>query len=312
MTGSDDAGVRLVADIGGTNVRFAMARPHGEPEVLRAYRVAEHATFEDALDRYLSEAGHLRPAAAAIGAAGPVDDGSVTLTNAPWTLGEAALSRRLAGVPVRIVNDLEAVAHALPHLAAGDLGRIGGVAAPDKRRPMIAVNVGTGFGAASIAPGGRGWMVRASEAGHMSLAPADAAEARALAGVETVEDVLSGRGLEALYRRTAGDGPAVARAEEIVAAAAAGDAVARRALALAGGLLGRIAGDLVLATGAWGGCFLCGSVAAGLATTGDPASLRAAFEHKGPMSDRMAHVYTGLVTRPDAALLGLARMALDT
>lgn len=310
MTASDNTDARLVADIGGTNVRFALAEPGCEPGPFRAYRVAEHATFEAALERFLSESGMRRVASAAIGAAGPVDNGMVALTNAPWRLAEAGVSDQLHGAAVRIVNDLEAVAHALPYLAAGDVEQIGAVAAPEPRHPLIAVNVGTGFGAASVARTGAGWVARASEAGHMTLAPSTAAEAAAFTGCATVEDVLSGRGMAALYRRLAGPGAAPLAAEEIVARAAT-DAVAHQALGIAGALLGRIAGDLVLATGAWGGCFLCGSVARGWAEAGDTGAFRSAFERKGAMSGRMSGVYTGIVTRGDAALLGLARMPID-
>lgn len=304
-------GLRLVADIGGTNVRFALARPGGDPEAVCAYRVADHATFGDALDRYRSETGSPTPDEVAIGAAGPVDGGTVTLTNAPWTLAEEALSARLSGASVRIVNDLEAVAHALPHLVTVDLTPIGtGAFPPDPRRPMLAVNIGTGFGAASIAPTRRGFVARSSEPGHMTLAPLGDAEATVFQDRATIEDVLSGRGIADLYRRLAAAGAPALGADQVVAAA--GDnADAARTLAIAGTLLGRIAGDLVLATGAWGGCLLCGSVAAGWAGVGDHDAFRAAFERKGPMTPRMAHVYTGLITRGDVALLGLARMPTD-
>lgn len=307
---SEAADWRLVADIGGTNVRFARAVGDDEPSALRSYRVAAHADFGSALDAYLAETGAAGCAGAAIGAAGPVECGSVKLTNAPWTLEEATISHRLGGVRTRIVNDLEAVAHALPYLGANDLEAIGPAAVPDTRRPMLAVNVGTGFGAASLAPSPHGWMARASEPGHMSLQPASEDERQTLQGIGTIEELLSGRGVAALYARLSGGSGQVASAESVMANARH-EAMAARAVAIIGTVLGRVAGDLVLATGAWGGCLLCGSVATGWASTGDHAAFRAAFEHKGAMTGRMRGVYAGVIRRDNAALLGLARMPLD-
>ncbi len=300
---------RLVADIGGTNVRFARAGADGTPAQIRSYRVSSYAAFGPALDAYLAESPGGSCAGAAIGAAGPVEDGSVKLTNAPWTLSESEISRQLGGERVRIVNDLEAVAHALPHLGTGDIEPIGPIASPDARRPMLAVNVGTGFGAASVAPSPHGWMARSSEAGHMSLSAASEDERRALAGIETVEELLSGRGVAALYHRLS-DGAGQLEAEAVMARTK-DDRVAARAAAIVGAVLGRVAGDLVLASGAWGGCLLCGSVVSGWAAAGDRGAFRAAFERKGPMTGRMAGVHAGIIRHGNVALLGLARMPLE-
>lgn len=302
---------RLVSDIGGTNVRFGRAGRDGAPFSVRAYQVGEYADLASALDRYLAETGGEGCVGAAIGAAGPVDDGVVQLTNAPWVLSEADISRQLAGSPVRIVNDLEAVAHALPHLTRADLAPLGAVTMADRSRPLLALNIGTGFGAASIAATRSGWVARPSEAGHMTLVGAEDEERAALSGCDTVEDLLSGRGVLALYDRlSAGRGAGLAHAG-LVLDRASTDPAARRAVDLVTGVLGRVAGDLVLATGAWGGCLVCGSVAASWALAADIAAFRAAFERKGPMTARMAHVYTGSITRGDIALYGLARMPLE-
>jgi glucokinase len=306
-----EAAWRLVSDIGGTNVRFGRAGPDGAPFSVRAFHVGEHVDFASALDRYLAETGGEGCVGAAIGAAGPVDEGVVQLTNAPWVLREGDISRHLAGSPVRIVNDLEAVAHALPHLGRDDLAPLGPVTMADRSRPLLALNIGTGFGAASIAATGSSWFARPSEAGHMSLVGLDDAERAALAGCDTVEDLLSGRGVVALYDRLSlGRGAGLAHAG-LVLDRAATDPAAGRAVELVTGVLGRVAGDLVLATGAWGGCLFCGSVAASWALAADIAAFRTAFERKGPMSARMAQVYTGLITRGDIALYGLARMPLE-
>ena len=86
----------------------------------------------------------------AIAAAGPVDGNAVKLTNNAWIVDGAKISALMNGVPVAVVNDLEAVAAALPHLTPDDLTTLGAIApVRPERRTMIAVNVGTGFGAAA-------------------------------------------------------------------------------------------------------------------------------------------------------------------
>jgi glucokinase len=71
-------------------------------------------------------------------------------------------------------------------------------------------------------------------------------------------------------------------------------------------LLGRVVGDLVLASGAWGGAFLCGSVVRGWSSVADPERFRKVFERKGAMSGRMRGVPTAVITHPNPALIGLS------
>lgn len=174
---------------------------------------------------------------------------------------------------------------------------------------MVAVNVGTGFGAATAIPASDGWNACPSEAGHISLAGADAEEAKLLAALSpdrtaTLEDVLSGAGVGALYAWFSGGEPI---ASDAVFARAQDDPAAARTVEMLSRLLGRASGDLVLATAAWGGAFLLGGVVSGWYPLCDHEAFRAAFEDKGKMRARMAGVFSGVVTREDVALLGLAK-----
>lgn len=278
---------RLVADIGGTNVRFAAADTVGRLSSTRSYRVDEFASFDAALSHYLaSEAHGTSFATCAVGAAGPVDGGEIRLTNNNWRVTSSMLADRLGGVPVALVNDLEAVAAALPHLAVDDVEPLGAPAvAASPRRAMLALNIGTGFGAAAAIRRARCWCTVPSEAGHMSLTAADDAERIWIGDGATVEGVLSG---PALKQCKADLGSPVLAS-----------------------IVGRIAGDLALATGAWDGVFLCGSVASAWAKCADVAAFRRAFEAKGPMRERMRGVPTSLIVKPDVALFGLAMIELD-
>jgi glucokinase len=302
------SGRRLVADVGGTNVRFAIADADGGLDRVQIFQTTDFPKFLDAFDAYRSDTGGLKDVTAgAIAAAGPVDGDAVKLTNNEWVVDRTKLSALMGGVPVALVNDLEAVAAALPHLTADDLTTLGTVApVRPERRTMIAVNVGTGFGASSVIWRDGRWYTCPSESGHMTLGPV---EGTALPADTSVEDVLSGAGLAGLYQRLAG-GPASRPASDVFALAA-NDAAAARAADIFTAVLGRVAGDLTLATCAWGGAYLCGSVATAWAGIADIDRFRAEFIRKGPMRGRMQNVPTAVIRRDIAALYGLAMMPIS-
>ena len=308
-------GLRLVADIGGTNARFALASSDGEAGAAANLRVADFPQFDDALGAYLARldaATRARIESAAFAAAGPVEGDAIKLTNASWRISAQDVSARL-GVPVELFNDLQAVALALPFLGTGDVVAIGPVPfQPASTKRMVAVNVGTGCGAATAIRARAGWLACPSEAGHMTLAPADAEEAAHLAAIApgraaTLEDVLSGDGVGALYAALSGREQF---APDEVFARAHQDLAAARTAELLSRWLGQAAGDLVLATAAWGGAYMLGGIVNGWAAHCDAQAFRAAFADKGKMHARMGGVFSGIVTRKDVALLGLANAAI--
>ncbi len=302
----------LLADVGGTNARFCLSKRGGQLADVRALRVAAYQTFAQALSAYLDEAGTDVLGGVRIAAAGPIADRRVTLTNAPWTIDADAIAQA-AGAPVELFNDLEAVGHFLPHAGNDDVVAIGGawrIGAPQTR---IAVNVGTGFGAAAAHFDRRsGWVVTPSEPGHMSF---NASGADALCGgsgglstgLVSLEDLLSGAGVVDAYARAGKthDGGARTAASDVFANADH-DRAARDVVDLFTQALGASVGDLVLAHAAWGGAFLCGSVAAGWQATGQGDLFRRAFSAKGKMAARMTEVPTWLLVVDQPALLGLS------
>lgn len=305
---------RLVADVGGTRSRFGVSDGHGRLSDVRIYETAARPSFASTMADYLSDIG-ADPSGAwcrdvHIAAAGPVDAGIVHLTNSTWTISAPEISSALGGIAVHIVNDLEAVGLLLPHVTPADTTPIGSAASGGLLGNRIAINVGTGFGAATAvrAPGKAGsvrWTIAAGEAGHMTLTAATPEEAAAFAFARSVEDVLSGAGISRLYEALAGT-TEINRTANSVIAAAASDPIAGITVQILSRLLGRIAGDLVLATAAWDGVYLCGSVAQGWAGVGDTAAFRAEFERKGAMKARMARVPVQMIRAPEPALLGLS------
>ncbi len=279
--------MRLLADIGGTNARFALADASGDVQPLETLKVSGHATFLDALGAATAAcAADIR--SAAIAAAGPLDGQAIRLTNADWVIDAAEIAAALGG-PVRLFNDLEAVALALPYLSP-DATAVLRAGAPPADAPRLAFNVGTGFGAAVALKAGGRWTALGGEAGHMRFAWTTAEEA-ALAGEATVyEDLLSGRG----YRRLTRLVP---------------DPAARRRVFSE--LIGRVAGDLVAATGAWGGVYFCGGVLDAWADYVDFARLAARFDDKGPMRPRVEATPMFRLTASAPALTGLAHASLE-
>lgn len=309
-------GWRVVADVGGTNVRFARARAGNTIEHVRAWPNASFPSFIEALSRYVNETGGLAGCAGiAVAAAGPVADGTVRLTNGEWVISGKAISDHANGLPARVINDLEAVAYAIPHLAHDDVAAIGSANAAVSGGVKIAVNVGTGFGASIVLPAGAEWTAIACEPGHMSLA-LDDRERRLVGNARSIEDVLSGPGMQAIGRKlSAASGHADPSSKEGPAPGgdifASGGGANRELVELFSGLLGQVCGDLVLATGAWGGVYTCGGLASAWFQHALHAQFRQRFEDKGPMAPRMRDVFTGHITNRLAALNGLATLRLE-
>ena len=172
---------------------------------------------------------------------------------------------------------------------------------------MLAVNVGTGFGAASVIWRDGRWYTCPSEAGHMTLGQVEPTAALP-AGCQRRGRALRQRPGAAV--RAAGRRPPSQQPSDVFAAAAH-EAAAADAVDLFTAILGRIAGDLALATCAWGGVYLCGSVATAWSGMADIERFRAEFIRKGPMRARMLKVPTAVIRRDIAALYGLAMMPIS-
>jgi glucokinase len=307
---------RLVADVGGSNVRFALVDRGGALERIETRRVADHPSFAAALADYFKGYDHKSIEACAIAAAGPVDESRIKLTNNAWTIDRGEISAVFGGSPVVLLNDLEAVAAALPHLGVKDWIAVGGPAATrPERRTMLALNVGTGLGAASAAFRDARWTTIPSEAGHMTLGPLTVGGVELADDGASVESVLSGPGVVELYGRVAA--AQRKRADTVTDAAqvfarANDELIAARTVELLTLVLARVAGDLALATAAWGGVYFCGSVATAWVPLADTTAFRAEFIRKGLMQTRLENVPTVVILREQVALYGLATIPISS
>jgi glucokinase len=307
---------RLIADIGGTNARFALLGAAG-PGAPHRVKLDAYPDIEAAIAAFLAEAAPARPPRAALLAvAGPVEENRVRLTNRGWWVDGAAIAAALGIPAVRVINDFEALAWALPHLSGPDLLALGGEA-PVPGAPMAVLGPGTGLGVACFLPPDR---ALPTEAGHTSLAAHDAREAAVIealrprfGGHVSAERALSGGGIENLHAALAEIGGVAVparRAAEITAAALAGTCpVCREALEMFCAILGGVAGDMALAYGARGGVFVAGGIAPRFPEFLAASAFRARFEAKGRFRDWLARVPAALIVRPDAAMVGLAALA---
>ncbi|ABA79036.1 glucokinase [Rhodobacter sphaeroides] len=309
-----DAPLCLVADIGGTNTRVALAEGSRlRPETTRRFRNADYPALAPVLRDFLSVAGSPEIDGTCVAAAGPVRDGVALLTNLAWTVDGAELQRATGAPRVAVLNDLQAQGHALGHLDPANLRVL--IPGPTPRRggPMLVVGVGTGFNAAPVHDVAGLRLVAASECGHAGMPVRTARDLRLAEFVQTahgfagVEDVLSGRGLERLYAFTAAEAGLEDRksAAEIMAAIAE-PGPARAAAELFARLLGAEAGNLALIHLPFGGLYLCGGVARAFAAHLGPMGFAENFRDKGRFSAFMDDFPVCIVEDDYAALTGCA------
>jgi glucokinase len=309
----------LVADIGGTNARLAIADlatlELANPVSLRR---EGFPSLEAVAESYLKDVAE-RPRAAAIAVAGPVVGETIKLTNSPWSFRREALRAALGLDQLLVLNDFEALAHALPHLGTSDLRQIGG-GAPVERAPKVVLGPGTGLGVAGLVWSPSGWVALASEGGHASLAVKDAREFAMLERLTrqrerlSVEGVVSGPGLAETYQvlaEMAGQPVAPVEAPEVVQRALGGhDANAQEALERFAVWLGRFAGDAALFFGARGGVYIGGGIAPKMVDALSAGAFRHAFEAKGRMTPYLAPIPVYVIMIGTRAALKGAAAAL--
>lgn len=308
----------LFADIGGTNARFALLA-EGTIGRIAHMAVSKYGSFRGALDAYLGDLPQRDAIRAAILAvAGVVRDGHCDLTNNSWVVDAAELRAAYGFPSVRLLNDFEAVAWALPHLPPEKLLRLGG-RQPVVGAPLAALGPGTGLGMAVTIPHATGHLVLSSEGGHSTMAANSPREDAVIAwlrqrsGHVSAEHVLSGHGLEDLHEALAAlDNIALPRrrAAEITRAGIEGTcATSRAAIDMFCAMLGTVAGNLALTLGARGGIFIAGGILRHMPDYLARSQFRARFEAKGRLRGYLEPIPAWLILDGDAAFTGLRALA---
>jgi glucokinase len=306
----------LIADIGGTNTRCAIAGPAG-PERVRHFQNEGFTGPAALLADYLADLPRdAKPNRALLAVAGPVRGDRVQMTNRDWAFKASELGGELGLDAVAVLNDFEAQAYALPMLTPAGLIRIG-AGQGDPAAPKGVLGPGTGLGVATLLPMAGGWRALPGEGGHVSLAPSTDREeqvisdARRRFGHCSAERLISGPGLSLLHELLHG--------ERNIPAAELGERVGAqepRALASFGmfcELLGTVAGNLALTVGALGGIYIAGGILPRHAGAFAASGFRARFEAKGRYAGYLASIPTLLITAAEPGLTGLAyRASLGT
>lgn len=306
----------ILADVGGTNSRVALARG-GVVDLasIRRYPNAGRPGLEPILRDYLDAMGVTGCAGACVAAAGPVENDQAEMTNLSWVIGRAGVAAATGAGTVAIINDLQAQGHALGHLAPGSCTRlIAGEDAPGQTR--LVIGVGTGFNAAPVFETAGGRLVAPSECGHVGLPVATEADLRLARhagrrhGFAGVEEVLSGRGLEQTFAWVADEAgqPQTRTSGEIMEGIASGDVLATAAGRAFVRALGAVTGNLALTFLPFGGIYLIGGLARAFAPWLRTLGFAEAFRDKGRFSTFLDRFPVSVVEDDYAALTGCAKL----
>ena len=314
---------RLVADIGGTNARFAMLDERGNPLSPTTLACDDHANLPAALEHYLTTQNINRLNHVAMAVATPITGDQVTLTNRPnWSFSQQQLKDSLKLSSLNVLNDYSALALSLPHLSKDDVQVVG-----PKIEPAIGaiglIGPGTGLGVSGLVPvfNANGELIQhgtlEGEGGHVTLGVVTDRERAIYKVLErkyghvSAERVLSGPGMAELYlvlRQLDGVEAAPLKPAEISERALQhNDAACLETLNIFCALLGSCAGNLALTIGAAGGVYIGGGITPKLGQFFIDSAFRERFEAKGRMRAILEKMPTFVITAPFPALIGCAK-----
>ena len=318
----------LAGDIGGTKTNLAVFSTEvglRAPLAEATFPSGHYSNLETLVREFLAQVD-LPVDRAAFGVAGPVVAGRARITNLHWVMDEAQIQKTLNLSSVRLLNDLEAIAYAVPFLEPSDLHTL------NEGQPVAGGNIaviapGTGLGEAFLTWDGSRYRAYGSEGGHSDFAPATPLEINMLRylqdqfGHVSYERVCSGRGIPNIYHFLKDSGYAEEPewlAEQLAAADDLTPVIVNAALdekppeiCLATldafvSILGSEAGNLALKVMATGGVYLGGGVPPRILPALKQERFIQAFRHKGRMSDLLAQMPVHVILNPKVALLGAA------
>jgi glucokinase len=300
--------VHLVADIGGTNARFAYVLPNSDELMgIKIFPCADYPLFIDAIHAYIEQSNVESFDKICLAVAGPVESDWIDLPNNHWAFSRAQLQASLAA-SVSIINDFGAQVLAINQLCESELHWLGSPR-PQGGQVIAVLGPGTGLGVSAMMPSG---FILPSEAGHVAFAPINNHELEILKILwqryerVSVERLLSGMGLENLYWANClleGIEREMA-APDITAGAHAGDEYCVRAVNDFCAILGSVAGEVALMTGANDGVYLSGGILPRLLGLLDEELFRTRFNSKGRFSGMCQQTPLAIVLAEQPGLKG--------
>lgn len=311
----------VTVDIGGTHARFAIATIQadgtidlGEPETLHT---DDHASFQTAWEDFRGRNGGSLPPRVAMAIAGPVGGEVIRFTNNPWIIRPALVKQKLGVEAQTIVNDFEAVAHAVARAPEDQFIHLTGPDQPLTENGTISVlGPGTGLGVAHLWRSGNDYRVQATEGGHIDFAPLDSIEDAILARLRkrhnrvSIERVVSGPAIVDIYQTLAAMENRKTRDEDDIAiwtrAMQDEESLAAAALDRFCLSLGSVAGDIALVQGGFGGVVIAGGLGYRLRNQLPKSGFAQRFRAKGRFAELMATIPVKLITHPQPGLFGVA------
>jgi glucokinase len=321
----------LVGDVGGTKTHLAVFSAEDgpwKPLAEATFPSTRYSNLETLVGEFL-ERVRLPVRRASFGVAGPVVKGRAALTNLPWVVDEAHLRRVLNLSSVCLLNDVEAIAYAVPLLRPEDLHTLK-AGEPVAGGAIAVIAPGTGLGEAFLTWDGSRYRAHPSEGGHTDFAPTPPLDVdlwhylRARFEHISYERVCSGPGMLHLYaylKEKGYDEPAwltrrLAEAEDPVPVIVGAALEGRCELCVATldafiAILGAEAGNLALKVLALGGVYLGGGIPPQILPRLEGETFKRAFVQKGRYAGLLSRIPVYVILTPRAALLGAARYGFD-
>ena len=312
----------VAVDIGGTHARFAVATRADDGTITLdepiTLHTEDHASFQTAWEDYRERKGGTLPDAVSMAIAGPVGGEVIRFTNNPWIIRPALVEEKLGVSRQTIVNDFEAVAHAVARAGEDEFIHLTGPDQPLGRTGRLSVlGPGTGLGVAHLyrEPDGT-YRVSATEGGHVDFAPLDPIEDAILARLRkrhtrvSVERVVAGPAIVDIYETLAAlEGRAVKDQDDVAiwtAGMDGSDSLAAAAIDRFCLSLGAVAGDTALAQGGFAGVVIAGGLGYRLRDHLPRSGFAERFRAKGRFEGLMAAIPVKLITHPQPGLFGAA------
>jgi len=316
----------VAVDIGGTHARFALAQVNDDGRIElddpQTLHTDDHASFQTAWEDYRARMGGTLPDDVALAIAGPINGDVIRFTNNPWVIRPAMVREKLGVKRYTIVNDFEAVAHAIAQLDDEHFLYLAGPDQPLAQQGTISViGPGTGLGVAHMWRDDAGsYRVQATEGGHADFAPVDTIEDAILARLRkrhtrvSVERIVSGPGICEIYATLAAmENRAIPELDDIELwtkgtspTQDGGDSLAAAAVDRFCLALGSVAGDIALTQGGFGGVVIAGGLGYRIRETLKGSGFAERFRFKGRYEQLMASIPVKIVSHPQPGLLGAA------
>ncbi|MER2492959.1 glucokinase [Catenovulum sediminis] len=306
---------KIVADIGGTNMRIAQTHGVNNISEIRKYKVTDYASPVATIQAYLNDTGCAQPTHVCLAIACPVSGDQITMTNHSWSFSIKESQKELGVEALHVINDFTAIALSVPFLADDQKVQLGGETVVSGK-PIAVYGAGTGLGVAHVVPVSGKWIPLPGEGGHVDFATNNDEEAQVLKflanelGHVSAERIISGQGIANIYRALAHINDAEIKAlepSEITDKAIKGECkLCKRTLDMFCETMGSFGGNLALNLLTQGGVYIAGGIVPRFIDYVKQSGFRQRFESKGRFEKLNKSIPVYIVTEEQPGLLGAA------